>query len=175
MKIPVMLKKMRLSTIEDLFTWVGALSILTIVAMSTSNVFGRYLFNSPVPGTVEVARMVLMIIMIFSVSSAQRFDLHISMDMLPEVLKRKTPNFYHGLMVFHLIIFLVIMGIIAYFFIPAAMESKAIFEKTDGPLFLPFWPFLLGVTAGCSLLCIRLVVQIYGHIRRQGNLEAGQE
>ena len=85
LRIPLIGKKIRLSTIENLFTIFASASILFIMLISVSNVIGRYLFNFPVPGTVEIATMLLVLIIFLSISGVQRSEGHIGMDTLLEL------------------------------------------------------------------------------------------
>jgi len=165
LKIPLIGKKIRLSTIEDVFTIIASASILFIMLISVSNVIGRYLFNFPVPGTVEIATMLLVLIIFLSISGVQRSDGHIGMDTLLELAKRKKPSCYHALQAFHFFISFLILGFIGYYFFPSALESKKMHEWTEGPLFIPMWPFKLCIVIGCALICVRLILQISRHVK----------
>ncbi|MFC1867067.1 TRAP transporter small permease [Thermodesulfobacteriota bacterium] len=165
LKIPLIGKKIRLSTIEDLFTIIAAASILFIMLISVANVFGRYLFNYPVPGTVEIAAVLLVFIIFLGISGVQRSEDHIGMDTLLDLVKKKKSSYYHALQAFHFFISFLILGLIGCYFIPSMMESVEMHEWTNGPLFIPIWPFKLSIIIGCTLMCIRLFLQIIQHLR----------
>lgn len=174
MKVPLIRKKVRLSTIEDVFTIIASASILFIMLISVSNVIGRYLFNFPVPGTVEIAAMLLVLIIFLSISGVQRSEGHIGMDTLLELAKRKKPSYYHALQAFHFFISFLILGLVGTYFFPAALESRKMHEWTEGPLFIPMWPFKLCIVIGCTLICVRLFLQIIQHLRAALGHTTGQ-
>lgn len=164
-KIPLIAKKVRLSNIEDLFTIIAAASILFIMLISVANVIGRYLFDYPVPGTVEIAAVLLTLIIFLSISGVQRSEGHIGMDTLYELVKKRKTSCYHALKTFHFSISFLIIGFIGCYFIPSMLESIEIHEWTNGPLFIPLWPFKLSIFFGCALMCVRLFLQIIHHSR----------
>ena len=156
-----LIRRFRLQSVEDAFTLVSSFAILFILFMTTANVIGRYLFKLPVLGSIEIAAVLLVFIAYLNISAVQRFNLHIGLDGLLELTKRRFPAVYKGLQLFNLSLFLVLMGLVIVYFIPFMLESIKLFLTTRGPLFLPWWPFQLIITLGCFLVCFRLGINIY--------------
>lgn len=159
------LRKLRLSHVEDAFIWISGGATVVILLFTTANVIGRYAFNRPIPGSIEIPTVMIILLSFLGVAAAQRMNIHIGMDAIIELARRKFPPAFHIINIFNLTLFFFVMAILGFYFIPSAMESKALFEETAGPLFLPVWPFKLCIAAGCLLPLFRIANQLYGHIR----------
>ena len=159
------IKGLKFANVENTFSIIAAAAIAFILAITTANVIGRYLFNKPVPGTIEIAKIVIVLIIFLSTSMVQRMRLHIGMDTLLEVFKRKKLSVYYGIQIFNFIVFFGVMAIVGIYFVPSLMDSLGINEKTTGPLFIVVWPFKVAIIIGCGLICIRLLTQIYEHFK----------
>lgn len=85
------------------------------------------------------------------------------MDTFLELLRRKKKVHYHRLQAFHAAVFFLMMGIIGYYFFPDMLESLKMHEWTEGPLYIPKWPFKLCIVVGCALICVRLIFQTIQH------------
>lgn len=162
-------KRAGFSAIEDVFLFISAATIFIIMLLDSANVIGRYLFNYPVKGTIEIAGLGLVLIIFFSISSVHRTGQHIGMDTVLDLLRRKKPAFYHGLQSFNALLFLIVVALIGYFLFPAALESRVMHQQTEGPLYVMVWPFKLCIVVGCAIICVRSVILLIRHLRATGS------
>jgi TRAP-type C4-dicarboxylate transport system permease small subunit len=67
--------------LEKLLIWVASLALLVLTLLTTADALGRYLFNSPIPGTGELIEDYFMIALIFlplSFSFMQEGHVHVT-------------------------------------------------------------------------------------------------
>lgn len=161
------MRSLRLAKIEDILLLLSGGVIFALMLLTTCDVTGRYLFNSPILGEVEISEILLIFIIYLSLLATQRTGTHIGMDAILELLKRKKrASFYHGLQIFNFFIALVIFVIATY--IAASQGFFASFtggEETQGPLFLKQWPGKLCATICLALLCVRLAIELTKHVK----------
>jgi TRAP-type C4-dicarboxylate transport system permease small subunit len=76
-----------LSFLSQSASLIGALCILLMMLHVTADVAGRYLFNSPVPGTiVTVANYYMVIIVFIAIGVAEEKRAHISVEFLTDLM-----------------------------------------------------------------------------------------
>ncbi len=69
--------------VEKLFTWLGVTSLFLMVVVTTIDTGGRYLFNSPLPGSYEITEKYLMIFAgFFGLALAYRGGTHIRLTIV---------------------------------------------------------------------------------------------
>ena len=67
---------------ENVFKIMGMVMLFVLMILGTADVVGRYLFRSPITGTVESGRMMLMVIVVFGWAYTQATKSHVSVDFL---------------------------------------------------------------------------------------------
>lgn len=138
--------------------WVSCVILGLMGLVVAVNVFGRYLFNKPLLGTVELVEVMMVIIAFFTIPYTQLIRRHVRVDVVTSHLSSRIQ---------------VIMGSIAFFlsagiFIVITYQSTlfAIFHAHDlnKATFLFHIPhaFLWCVMVlGCILLCLKLLADIF--------------
>jgi len=80
--------------IEDILTYCSVALILGVMLWVVSEVIARYVFNSPLPGHLEGAELLLPMIVFFGVSYVQARDGHVGMTFVVDALPKKGPPCY---------------------------------------------------------------------------------
>lgn len=124
--------------------WVAAVLIVATMLMTVANILGRWLFDVPVPGTVELTQLALVGIVFLGFAYAQLEGDHITVDLLHMRLPRL------GRLVVDAIAGLVtigVLGLLAW----QLLDYRAVLEasgRTTGtlrvPLHLIAWIAVLG-------------------------------
>ena len=147
--------------IELLLTYLSAAIILFLMAYVLLEVLMRYAFNSPLPGHLEGAELLLPMIVFFAVSYTQERNGHVGMslvvDALPIRIQRVTNIFTLGLSV-------LTCAVLAYFGAKQAYFAYEIDDVTMTPPYWPIWPSAAIVPIGYGLLALRMSLQILQHI-----------
>jgi TRAP-type C4-dicarboxylate transport system permease small subunit len=81
----------------DKFIGTAGLLLLAIVGVTVLDVFGRYLFNAPLPGGFELTEIMMALLIFVSMPVVTRQDGHIKVDILDLVLPRGA-RFYQDLL-----------------------------------------------------------------------------
>jgi TRAP-type transport system small permease protein len=67
--------------INKFLTHIGSIALSVLMFLTVADVFGRYLFNYPVPGTFELTEMLMVPIVFLALGLAQHHNEHISLDL----------------------------------------------------------------------------------------------
>lgn len=138
--------------------WVSCVILGLMGLVVAINVFGRYLLNKPLLGTVELVEVMMVIVAFFTIPYAQLIRRHVRVDLVTSHLPRRTQA---------------IMGSIAFFlsagiFIVITYQGTvfAIFnaQDLDKATFLFHIPHALlwsVMVLGCILLCLKLLSDIF--------------
>ena len=140
-------KKRSLSTY---LSYIGNAALAFMMLLTTTDVLGRYFFNSPVLGAYEITEY-LMLIMVFSyLALAQSQKAHINVDIvfnrLPAWLQRIFERFNH-------IVCLLVMILVTWKSAQRIAELKSTGEASL-LLKIPDYPFAIFLVIGCLVFCI---------------------
>jgi TRAP-type C4-dicarboxylate transport system permease small subunit len=154
-----MKKIMHISTIVGkIINWLSILALLVMIVVTIVDVFLRVAFKSPITGSVEIVRM-MMVCMAPSFISALFQGRHVSVGLFVDNLGRKWQlafdTFGYGLSA-------VLCGIMCYQgYID--MLKKLAQNQTYTMLKIPTWPFYLIFSVSMGLLAIAIVIELINH------------
>jgi C4-dicarboxylate transporter DctQ subunit len=149
-----------LSKIEDYLNLASVFIIMFLMFFATTEIIGRYLFNSPVPGHVEIVELIMVGIVFFGIAYTQRVGGHVRMELfVTKVLKGRS---YHIAEAITNILSLFVYVFILIYTFKATLFAYQIGDNTSY-LYWPTWPSKLAVPIGCFFLCIRFAVEIIQH------------
>jgi len=161
-----LLRKVRFSSVESGLLFLGGATIFFCMLLTLAEVVGRYGFNHPITGTVEITQLSLALIVYLSVAAAEREGAHISMGLFPELMKRRERLLtYHTLEIFNYVVPFCAFAIVSYLFVINAHTAYLTHETSWGPLYLKHWPFKIAVFLGFALLTVRLAIRVTTHVR----------
>jgi len=148
---------MTLKTIVDkmglpsfLLSYVGALALFLMMTITTVDVVGRYLFNSPILGAYEMTEYLVLLLIFSFLAITQSAKSHITVDIIASFLPRKLQIYLE--MFTHLLCFL-LMCLITWMGFEKAMDLMAS-KDTPPNLGIPVYPFAFFLVLGCILMCI---------------------
>ena len=149
-----------MSVLEKLLIGLASLALLVLTGLTTADALGRYLFNSPIPGTGEIIEDYFMIALIFlplSYSFMQEGHVHVTMieRYFPGGVKRVVGKM-NLLLSFALFALIVLAGWERF------VEAWRIDEISTSSVGYPMWPCSLMVPVGCGLLCLRIAQVFLG-------------
>ncbi len=149
---------LRLEAWEGMFNNIISPFLLIVMMMLVvSNVAGRYIFNIPVHGAMEITEFIMTAIVFFTLSYTQATKAHIRVELLFGLVSRRTRiifdliTYIFGLLIFVLITWQTVLSF---------LDSWEILEETDGYIEFPIYPAKLTIPIGCFILCIRFLVDI---------------
>lgn len=153
----------RLRSFEGFFNnIIASFLLLGIMLLVVSDVAGRYLFNKPVHGTLEITEFVMVAIVFFTLAHTQAIKAHIKVELLLERMPRKLR------LILELITYLfglVIFALITWQGYLSALDAWEVQEETDGLIPFPIFPAKLTIPIGCFLFCLRFSADIIDVIK----------
>jgi len=143
-------------TTEKTLRFMGACMLLAMMFLGAGDVIGRYLFNSPIHGTMEWSQMLMAGLVLLSLGYVQATESHISVVFIVLLYPQRVRLMVH---IATLILSLFILGVIAWqstIIALTEMEQKRLIET----ILLPAFPFKLLVSVGASIACLECILQI---------------
>ncbi len=142
--------------IEDIFHTVGLVLLFALMVLGTADVAARYFFNSPIKGTVETSRMMLMGIVVFGWAYTQANKAHVSVDFLVNHFPKHAQaitDFITSILALCLFVLIcwqsIAVGIVN-------MQDMRLVQIIHIPVGI--MDFI--VSFGAALICIELIIQI---------------
>lgn len=150
--------------LEALLIRVAGLVLLVLAGLTTADALGRYLLNSPIPGTGEIIEDYFMIALIFlplSYSFMQEGHVHVTMieRYFPGGVKRIVGKV-------NLLLSFALFALIALAGWGRFVEAWRIDEISTSSVGYPMWPCYLMVPIGCGLLCLRIAQVFLGRAQK---------
>lgn len=133
-----------------------------MMLLITTDVAGRYLFSSPIPGTLEFTEFLIVFVVFFSMAYVQLTKRHICVELLTQRLPRRVAD---GLAVVVLLIaalFFVLMCWQSLFSGLSALEYR---EASDGLVQIPVYPPKLAIPFGAALIALQMVRDAWWRFR----------
>jgi TRAP-type mannitol/chloroaromatic compound transport system permease small subunit len=138
---------------------ISAALILLLMLIIIVDVSGRYFFNYPILGSVELCRTLLVAIVFLSLGYAQRFGQHIRVDI---VIVRASPILQFILEVIGLLGILAVFGIIFFMTLPVTIDSILKGEFETGAIPFPIWPSRLLLSVGLFIYILQAMAGLKG-------------
>ena len=150
----------KISLIEDWLNLSSVYIIMFLMFFATAEIFGRYFFNKPIPGHVEIVELIMAGIVFLGIAYTERVGGHIRMELfVTHVLKGRA---YHMAEVITSG-----LSLLVYFFILFYSFKSTLFAievgDTTAYLYWPTWPSKILIPIGSLFLCIRFLIEIIQH------------
>jgi TRAP-type C4-dicarboxylate transport system permease small subunit len=137
------------------FGVVSELATFAMMLLVVANIIGRYLFNSPVTGTLEITESLLVIIIFLSVAMTQYDGGHIRVTILT---RRFSPRWSRAATVFAMICGAVFFAWCAYAAWRYAVQSWSFDEHERGTIVFPLYPIKFVIFIGISMLAFQFLL-----------------
>lgn len=147
---------------EDILTYCSVALILGVMFWVVAEVIARYVFNSPLPGHLEGAELLLPMIVFFGVSYVQARDGHVGMTFVVEALPKKVRRVTD---ILSLIVSALTCAALAYFSSKNAWLAWSYDDVTMTPPYWPVWPSAAVIPLGYGMLAVRMLLQILQKLR----------
>ncbi len=125
-----------------------------------ANITGRYLFNNPVDGTLEIGQLVLASVIFFSLAYTQKEGAHIRVIAVLKTLPQKWQNSFETVI---LAIGFLIMVLMAWRALPFALESFRM-REVHMSVDVPIWPTKFIFFIGWCILGLQFLQEFLNKI-----------
>ncbi len=153
--------------LERFFALISGLAVFSLMVLAVVSVGGRNMFNAPLPGYVDWIEQAMPLIAFMGIAFVQREGGHIRMDILIGLLRGRAlwlAEMFSALLILILMLALV-WGSWAHF--QRSFDFAAPWWSRDSSIdiSIPLWPAKLLVPLSFSVLCLRLVLQVWSYGR----------
>ncbi|MEZ5675228.1 TRAP-type mannitol/chloroaromatic compound transport system, small permease component [Thalassovita litoralis] len=156
-----------LHKVERVLALISGIAVFSLMLLAVVSVGGRNLFNAPLPGYVDWIEQAMPLIAFMGVAYTQRDGGHIRMDILVGRLKGRV---LWGAEFLTALVTLILMALLVWgswthfqrsFDFGAPMWSR----DSSIDIGIPLWPAKLLAPVAFSVLCLRMVLQVWGYAR----------
>ncbi|MEW2917385.1 TRAP transporter small permease [Ruegeria sp. ANG10] len=157
----------RLYKLEGILALISGFAVFSLMLMAVVSVGGRNFANAPLPGYVDWIEQAMPLIAFMGISYTQRDGGHIRMDMVVGSLKGRAlyiVEFVTTAIILALIV-LLIWGSWAHFARSFDFGAPLWSRDSSIDIGIPLWPAKLLAPVAFSVLCLRLVLQLWAYAR----------
>ncbi|ERS11359.1 TRAP transporter small permease [Alloalcanivorax xenomutans] len=165
-----------LSRVTDMTTLVGGLAIALMMVHISLDVLLRYLFSTPIPGTITYVSNYYMIVAAFlPLAYAEKLGAHISVEVVTERLPQRIQ--------FHLAHWLILLSaiILGFMAVKTWLEAVTRYEMgaalVEGGTSIIIWPGYFVLPIGLGLMVLMLVYKFVVYLTggESGLVSSGQQ
>ena len=156
-----------LHNLERQFALISGLAVFSLMFLAVYSVGGRKFFNSPLPGYVDWIEQIMPLIAFMGIAYTQRDGGHIRMDILIGRLRGRAlwaAEFFSIFLIFLLMVALV-WGSWSHFGRSFDFAAPLWSRDSSIDIGIPIWPAKLLAPVAFSVLCLRLILQMWGYGR----------
>jgi TRAP-type C4-dicarboxylate transport system permease small subunit len=155
MPIPSLTEKLR--CISKYLRQIGSISLAAMMFLTTTDVIGRYFFNSPILGAFEITEYLMSILIFSFLAYTQSEKGHISVDIVFERLPRRLQSIIYR---FNHLVCLLMMILVTRMGVQRAIELKHTGEMST-LLKIPVYPFAMFLVLGCAVFCLEFLIDLF--------------
>ncbi|GGO62381.1 TRAP-type C4-dicarboxylate transport system, small permease component [Roseovarius pacificus] len=150
--------------LERLLALLSGLAVFALMILAVISVAGRNFFNQPLPGYVDWIEQAMPLIAFMGVAYTQRDGGHIRMDIVVGALRGRWLYLAEIVTTLAILILVVLLvwGSWAHFERSFDWNSPLWSRDSSMDIALPLWPAKLLAPVAFSVLCLRLILQLWG-------------
>lgn len=157
----------RLYRVETALGLISGLAVFSLMLLAVVSVSGRNFFGQPIPGYIDWIEQAMPLIAFMGISYAQRDGGHIRMDILVGALRGRALYTAEFITAFAMLVLMVLLvwGTFAHFQRSFDFGSPMWSRDSTMDIALPLWPAKLLAPVAFSVICLRLVLQLFAYGR----------
>ncbi|MEW6667603.1 MAG: TRAP transporter small permease [Thermodesulfobacteriota bacterium] len=143
--------------VEWILCLIGGFILLIITIHTCMDVLGRYLFNSPLPDTLEITKALMVGIVFLTVPYVASTKGHVRVELFTEHLPHR------GQLYFAMLSYLVGLFVFSLAAWDSGAQAWTAFITKDfeqGIFQIPYWPSKMLVPLGCGMLSMRCLIDL---------------
>ncbi len=135
---------------------VAAVAIFAMMVLTCVDVFLRYFFRKPIPGTYEIVALLGAVAASFAMAHTLAKKGHVAVSLIVQMFPKRLQGIFES---FISIFGIVLFGLITWQSILYGMDCQRAGEVSL-TLELPFYPIIYGVALGAAVVCLVLIVDL---------------
>ncbi|MBR9651445.1 TRAP transporter small permease subunit [Thalassovita aquimarina] len=151
--------------LERVMALISGLAVFSLMVLAVVSVGGRNIANAPLPGYVDWIEQAMPLIAFMGISFTQRDGGHIRMDMLVGALKGRALWLVEFITTATVLLLMVLLVWGSWAHFQRSFDFAAPLWSRDSSIDigLPIWPAKLLAPLAFSVLCLRLVLQLWAY------------
>ena len=157
----------RLLGLEQFLALISGIAVFGLMVLAVVSVSGRNAINAPLPGYVDWIEQAMPLIAFLGISYVQRSGGHIRMDILISRLKGRALWAFEMMSVLLILVLMLalVWGSWAHFDRSFDFNAPMWSRDSSIDIGIPIWPAKLLAPVAFSVLCARLILQVWGYGR----------
>ena len=139
-----------------LFGYLGSISMCLMAAIVTIDVTGRFLFNKPLRGGIEIVEELMVCVIFLMLAYVTETEKHIKVDIFISLMEQKTPRVSRVISFVFDMLMLLMLALLAWQGFNGSLKAMGSGEVTDS-LQIPHYPFRFVLTAGLAIAFLSLL------------------
>ena len=157
-----------MKVIEMIIKWATRLSgyiagivLFGMMMLTTIDVICRYFFNASILGVYEITEFMMLCVVFFSLSFAQKLKGHVAVNILVDRLSNKNRQIFD---VCNFLISIIFLLLVAWM---SSSQGIELFHsnRVSGNLTIPVYPFFFVLSLGCVAMALELIRDLINGIR----------
>ena len=135
---------------------IAATAVFAMMSLTCVDVFLRYFFRMPIPGTYEIVALLGAVAVSFAMAHTLAERGHVAVSLVVQLFPKWLQDIIEGIIsIFGIVLF----GLIAWQSVLYGMDCQRAGEVSM-TLELPFYPIIYGVALGAGVVCLVLLVNL---------------
>lgn len=157
--------------LESWLALICGLAVFSLIVLAVVSVSGRNFFNQPLPGYVDWIEQAMPLIAFLGIAYVQRLGGHIRMDLIIGMFSGRVLWALEllSVVIIFLLMALLVWGSFEHFARSFDLAAPMWSRDSSMDIAIPLWPAKLVAPVAFSVLCLRLVLQIWAYTRAMIN------
>jgi len=135
---------------------IASAAIFSMMALTCADVFLRYFFRKPIPGTYEIVALLGAVAVSFAMAHTLAEKGHVAVSLIVQMFPKRLQGIVESFIsIFGIILF----GLITWQSVLYGIDCQRAGEVSM-TLQLPFYPIIYGVALGAGVVCLVLLVDL---------------
>jgi len=135
---------------------IAAIAVFAMMSLTCVDVFLRYFFRMPIPGTYEIVALLGAVAVSFAMAHTLAEKGHVAVSLIVQLFPKRLQGIIECMIsIFGIILF----GLVAWQSVLYGMDCQRAGEVSL-TLELPFYPIIYGVALGAGVVCLVLLVDL---------------
>jgi TRAP-type C4-dicarboxylate transport system permease small subunit len=157
----------KLLGLEQMLALISGLAVFSLMLLAVVSVGGRNAMNAPLPGYVDWIEQAMPLIAFMGIAYVQRDGSHIRMDIVIGSLRGRALWLFELISVLLILVLMLALVWGSWSHFTRSFDFAAPLWSRDSSIDigLPIWPAKLLAPVAFSVLCLRLLLQVWGYGR----------
>ncbi len=151
--------KKGIRTLNHFIGSVSACFLIPLMLITAADVLTRDLFNTPIPGTLELSQYLLAVFILLGLAYTQQVKAHVSVSIITSRLR---PPAQFILAIMTTLISLFVFSILVWQGWVVGIEERTVSDM----LRVPQYPFRLLVAVAAFLVCLELLIDLWESVKK---------